>query len=183
MKRSGYHAWIKAGASERERTDARLRGKIRAAHPRGTGGSRRPPRLQTHCGAGLVGGARLRVEGSGRRSKHYQELTSFQSRTRQPQPSLRTNTPSGSEKWTRSPGAGAAGGCGEVVCDWAAGGGWRLRVDCSLMVDCWLMVDCSLMVDAWLMVDGNEKRKAGKRESGKAGKRESGRREFLSFLV
>ena len=26
-----------------------------------------------------------------------------QSRTRQPQPSLRTNTPSGSEKWTRSP--------------------------------------------------------------------------------
>ncbi len=31
-----------------------------------------------------------------------------------------------------------------------------------------MRVDCSLMVDAWLMVDGNEKRKAGKRESGKA---------------
>jgi len=32
VKRSGYHAWIKAEASERERTDARLRGKIRAVH-------------------------------------------------------------------------------------------------------------------------------------------------------
>ena len=34
-----------------------------------------------------------------------------------------------------------------------------------------MRVDCSLMVDCSLRVDGNEKRKAGKRESGKAGKR------------
>lgn len=32
VKRSGYHAWAKAEASERERTDARLLVKIRAVH-------------------------------------------------------------------------------------------------------------------------------------------------------
>ena len=32
VKRSGYHAWVKAGASARERTDAALLPKIRAVH-------------------------------------------------------------------------------------------------------------------------------------------------------
>jgi transposase InsO family protein len=32
VKRSGYHAWTKAGASQRERTDAQLLPKIRAVH-------------------------------------------------------------------------------------------------------------------------------------------------------
>lgn len=32
VKRSGYHAWVQAGASERERTDAQLLPKIRALH-------------------------------------------------------------------------------------------------------------------------------------------------------
>ena len=32
VKRSGYHAWVQAGASQRERTDAQLLPKIRAVH-------------------------------------------------------------------------------------------------------------------------------------------------------
>ena len=37
VKRSGYHAWIKAGASQRERTDAQLLPRIRAVHKKHQG--------------------------------------------------------------------------------------------------------------------------------------------------
>lgn len=50
VKRSGYHAWVKAGASQRERTDAALREKIRAVHTqhRGRYGA---PRIQRELAA------------------------------------------------------------------------------------------------------------------------------------
>lgn len=50
VKRSGYHAWVKAGASQRERTDAALREKIRAVYSahRGRYGA---PRIQRELAA------------------------------------------------------------------------------------------------------------------------------------
>jgi putative transposase len=50
VKRSGYHAWTKAGASPRERTDAQLLPKIRAVHRqhRGRYGA---PRIQEELAA------------------------------------------------------------------------------------------------------------------------------------
>jgi putative transposase len=47
---SGYHAWVKAAASERERTDAQLRSQIRAVHAqhRGRYGA---PRIQAELAA------------------------------------------------------------------------------------------------------------------------------------
>ena len=50
VKRSGYHAWLKAEASARERTDAILRGQIRTVHQahRGRYGA---PRIQAELAA------------------------------------------------------------------------------------------------------------------------------------
>ena len=50
VKRSGYHAWVKAGASQRERADAALREQIRAVHAqhRGRYGA---PRIQQELAA------------------------------------------------------------------------------------------------------------------------------------
>ncbi len=50
VKRSSYHAWFKAGASQRERTDAALRQKIRTVHARHRG-RYGAPRIQRELAA------------------------------------------------------------------------------------------------------------------------------------
>ena len=50
VKRSGYHAWVKAEASQRERTDAALREKIRRVHT-GHLGRYGAPRIQRELAA------------------------------------------------------------------------------------------------------------------------------------